>query len=95
MRSDFIFNQSRLASLGDPPVDDFLDSLPPQALADQDLLELVLESARQDGGDSKLAIDLWLEMTREAPEEVRATAGEVERGQRFFFGNGPFSAPFS
>lgn len=75
-------------------MDAFLRSLPPAELAHKDLLELLLEQTlreyAQGTAEQKqkgVARTCWEEVTSEAPAGVKATAEEVERGQRVFWEN--------
>lgn len=80
-----------MSKLADPLVDDFLCSLPPPHLAHKDLLQLLFEEATKEKSrglsEKGLALRLWEEVAREAPEGVRASEADVELGQRVFWGN--------
>ncbi|KAL7411543.1 hypothetical protein BDY24DRAFT_396200 [Mrakia frigida] len=80
-----------LSKLADPLVDDFLSSLPPPHLAHKDLLQLLFEEATKEKSrglsEKGLALRLWEEVAREAPEGVKASEADVELGQRVFWGN--------
>jgi hypothetical protein len=75
----------RYAKRADPAIDEWLASLPPDALHHQDTL-LALAAAAERGDEKALAC--WNEVTRTAPVGVRVTEEEWAAGSTFFWENG-------